>query len=155
MSACFDEESWFVTIEGALKNLDDEQSRLKDNSNHSIREIVNHLIYWNERYLKRFRGAEPGKAAEDNSGTFTDEFADTENMDWKSALKKLYDVFSQMKKFLDEADAEKLNTSPFKGRSENLYILFAHINIHNAYHIGQIVTLRKVHGNWDDKYGVK
>ena len=30
----------------------------------------------------------------------------------------------------------------------------AHQNIHNAYHIGQIVLLRKLQGSWDSSQGV-
>ena len=61
--------------------------------------------------------------------------------------------------------AERLNVSPMKN---HLAILATHPvqyqapwfsplaqqNIHNAYHIGQIVLLRKLQGSWDRTKGV-
>jgi len=32
---------------------------------------------------------------------------------------------------------------------------FTHISTHNAYHIGQIIYVRKEQGSWDPKNGVK
>jgi len=31
----------------------------------------------------------------------------------------------------------------------------AHIGAHNAYHIGQIIYVRKLQGSWDPEKGVK
>jgi hypothetical protein len=31
----------------------------------------------------------------------------------------------------------------------------AHVGVHNAYHIGQIVYIRKLQGSWDANMGVK
>ena len=58
MEANFNDANWFVTVKEALNGLTEEQSLENDSSNHNIREIVNHLIFWNERYLKRFKGDE-------------------------------------------------------------------------------------------------
>jgi uncharacterized damage-inducible protein DinB len=33
--------------------------------------------------------------------------------------------------------------------------LIAHVGAHNAYHIGQIVFVRKEQGSWDPEKGVK
>ena len=38
--------------------------------------------------------------------------------------------------------------------AENAQV-FTHISTHNAYHIGQIIYVRKEQGSWDPKNGVK
>nr|HMS64937.1 DinB family protein [Ignavibacteria bacterium] len=61
---------------------------------------------------------------------------------------KLYEVLEEWKVLLTKADEEKLNSSPFKDRDDIWYLILSNINIHNSYHIGQIVTIRKQQGNW-------
>jgi hypothetical protein len=33
--------------------------------------------------------------------------------------------------------------------------LIAHIGAHNAYHVGQIIYIRRLQGSWDPEKGVK
>ena len=40
-------------------------------------------------------------------------------------------------------------------RAGFLYLLIAHVGAHNAYHIGQILYVRKLQGVWDPNKGVK
>ena len=49
------------------------------------------------------------------------------------------------KAMVETADEEKLKESAQ---------LFTHISTHNAYHIGQIIYVRKEQGSWDPKNGV-
>jgi len=44
------------------------------------------------------------------------------------------------------ADEEKL---------KSWYTIIAHIGTHNAYHIGQIIFVRKEQGSWNPEKGVK
>ena len=148
MEANFDEANWFVTVKEALKGLSEKQSKETDSSNHTIREIVNHLIFWNERYIDRFKGIEPKILDGKNSVSFSDECADTSDLNWDSLTSKLYEVLEEWKVLLTKADEEKLNSSPFKDRDDIWYLILSNINIHNSYHIGQIVTIRKQQGNW-------
>ena len=46
----------------------------------------------------------------------------------------------------NEADEEKLKAAASE---------IAHIGTHNAYHIGQIVYIRRLQGSWDPEKGVK
>ncbi len=52
-------QQWFVPTKKAIDGLTLEQSNWKDSSdNHSIGELVSHLIFWNELNLRAFKGCE-------------------------------------------------------------------------------------------------
>ena len=62
---------WFVNLLTAIDSLTAEQAAWKDNStNNSIWQIVNHLIFWNTRYLNRFKGIPVQEMKGDNDSTF-------------------------------------------------------------------------------------
>jgi hypothetical protein len=52
----------------------------------------------------------------------------------------------ELEKWVETADEAKLKDSA---------AVFTHISTHNAYHIGQIIYVRKEQGSWDPKSGVK
>jgi uncharacterized damage-inducible protein DinB len=51
-----------------------------------------------------------------------------------------------LEKFTETADDEKLQKTAST---------LAHVGTHNAYHVGQIVYVRKEQGSWDPAKGVK
>ncbi|MBK8550546.1 MAG: DinB family protein [Ignavibacteria bacterium] len=145
-NACYDEENWFVPLIRAIEGLTMEQAKWNDGStNHSILQLVHHLIFWNGRYLLRFKEfplPELEKSTEDL--TFEIDIAN-----WDSTLRKLNEVFTDLRDAFQNASEEKLQSSPFKDSADPWYSLIANINIHNAYHIGQIVYIRKLQGSWE------
>ena len=148
--ACYNEEVWFVPLTRALEGLTPEQATgSSEGENHSIRELVSHLIFWNERYLIRFRGEKPPPMEiENNAETFSDEIASIKGMDWGDAVERLCNVMDEWLVLLEKADDEKLGSIAIEGYEGIWYAEIANINIHNAYHVGQIVTLRKQQGLW-------
>lgn len=57
-TACYEENGWFATLENALHGLSAEDALWKKGGvDHSIWELVEHLRYQNERWLKRFSAA--------------------------------------------------------------------------------------------------
>ncbi len=54
------EKNWYVPLHIAIEELTSEQANWKDSTqNHSICELVSHLIFWNERILIAFHGDTP------------------------------------------------------------------------------------------------
>ncbi len=144
-NACYDEENWFKPLKEALSGLTPElASWTDDSSNHSILQLVHHLIFWNERYLFRFKGT-PLPPVEQSEEDVTFEINEK---DWKLTLKKLDDVMTGLQKEFKKASDEKLQSPAFKDSADPWYSVIANINIHNAYHIGQIVYVRKQQGSW-------
>ena len=60
-------------------------------------------------------------------------------------MQKLDTVLTELEKFVENADDAKLKA---------IAPTIANINAHNAYHIGEIVMVRKEQGSWDPKKGV-
>lgn len=138
--ACYNVENWFIPLTKSLENLTPEQAQWKDGStNHSIIQLVRHLIFWNERYLMRFIGKPlPPVNIGEEDPTF-----DLNPSDWESELKKLKEVFSEFRNAINNASDEKLQSLSGKDREDNWYEVISNINIHNAYHIGQIIYIKK------------
>ncbi len=151
--ACFDEENWFVTFKKAVEGLSPEYAEWKRDGNHSIHELVNHIIFWNQRYLNRFKNV-PLSEIKDNEYTFTNESTGNNIDGWKATVEKAESVFANWISLLKEADDTRLEGEAFPGAGGNWYEYLSNITIHNAYHIGQIVTIRKQQGSWNPEQGV-
>ena len=61
-------------------------------------------------------------------------------------MQQLDQVLTDWEKAVEAADENKL---------KDWYSTIAHIGTHNAYHIGQIVYIRKEQGSWNPEKGVK
>jgi uncharacterized damage-inducible protein DinB len=136
------QEEWFVPANIAVAGLTAEQANWSDGKgNHSVGQLATHLIYWNRRNLARFKGA-PQEKFTTNDETFTR----FDSKSWADTVKQLDEVMSEWEKAVENADEEKL---------KSWYSTIAHVGAHNAYHIGQIIFVRKEQGSWDPEKGVK
>ncbi|MFD2937375.1 DinB family protein [Spirosoma flavum] len=64
-------EDWYVPLKTATQGLTAEQANWKDSTdNHSIGELVSHLIFWNERILAAFQGNAVADFSGNNEETF-------------------------------------------------------------------------------------
>jgi uncharacterized damage-inducible protein DinB len=155
MRSCHDQSSWFVAADKALLGLTAEQAAWKDGStNNSIWQLVNHLIFWNEIYLNRFRGIPYLEYTGDNDSTFEGEKTSGTENEWHETVEKLNSVLTTWENELMNTNEEKLSQPAKKNEKEPWVSYIAAINAHLAYHIGQIVVLRKLQGSWNPKQGV-
>lgn len=153
LSATRNTKAWFVSLGDAVKGLTAEQAKWFDvNVSHSVWQIVNHLTFWNERWLIRTRGAVPPEMEGENSGTFSGDLGG--EAEWQNAVKKLDDVLAEFETRLKDMDDEALKKEAFEGYGGSWYDMFAQMTIHTAYHIGQIVYVRKQQGSWNSEQGV-
>jgi uncharacterized damage-inducible protein DinB len=149
-TACYDENNWFVSLRTVLDGVTAEQASWKPaGCDNSIRGIVNHLIFWNERWLQRYRGELNEPQNVENDTTF-----DSDETDWSATLKKLNDVMDDWRDKLRSIDETRLESPVNPQYQAPWWSPLAQQNIHNAYHIGQILLLRKLQGNWDPAKGV-
>jgi uncharacterized damage-inducible protein DinB len=136
-------EDWFVPANIAVKGLTAEQASWTDGKgNHSVGQLAYHLVYWNRRNLARLKGEQLDKFSGNNDETF-DKF---DSKSWNETIQQLDSVMNELEKWVETADEPKLKESAQ---------VFTHISTHNAYHIGQIILVRKEQGSWDPKNGVK
>ena len=149
-TACYDADGWFVCLRTALHGVTAEQAGWKPAGvDNSIHETVNHLIFWNERWLQRYRGELNKPEDVENKGTFKSDEAD-----WQRTLVKLWSLMDEWRDKLAVITDEKLTQFVNAEYQAPWTSPLAHQNIHNAYHIGQIVLLRKLQGSWDASKGV-
>jgi uncharacterized damage-inducible protein DinB len=153
-TACYDENGWFVALKNALENLTAERAKWKpENSYNSIWETLAHLNFYNERYLRRFKGEQLAPSDIGNDETFSSADAAIEEA-WQVEIEHFVAVMGEWRKMLEAADEAKL-AQPVSAENQSSWSsVISHINTHNAYHGGQIVLLRKLQGSWDAGKGV-
>ena len=136
-------KDWFVPIDVAVEGLTPEQASWKDTAgNHSVGQLTNHLLFWNARELAKFKGQPEEKFSGNNDETFNNFDAKK----WSDTVKQLDQVMTELEKLVETADDKQLQA----WASE-----MAHIGTHNAYHVGQIIIVRKLQGSWNPEKGVK
>jgi uncharacterized damage-inducible protein DinB len=137
------DKDWFVPINVSVEGLTAEQASWKDTSgNHSVGQLAYHLLFWNRRELAKFKGEPEQKFSGNNEETFNN--FDTKQ--WNDIVKQLDQVMTELEKLVETADETKL-----QGWASEI----AHIGTHNAYHVGQIVFVRREQGSWNPEKGVK
>ncbi|MGR3764193.1 DinB family protein [Rossellomorea sp. NS-SX7] len=139
LDACH-ENTWFVSLLNSVDGLTEKQANWKPNeTTNSIFEIVNHLIFYNERHLNRFKNIPVEKIEDDNT------FRNRKDLSWDEAVKKITEITTEWTKAVKESDEENLD--------EKAPVL-AHLTIHTTYHTGQIIYNRKLQGIWNPEEGV-
>lgn len=137
--------SWYVPFSDSITNLSEEQALWKpDEESNSIAEIVQHLLYWNRtwqtRYQKSHVDAVPSIGNNNNS------FIIPENQTFANLKKQLLEVLLLWQELLSEEKIE----SEVNGISGHVkwWGILGNVSTHNAYHIGQIIYIRKLQKNW-------
>jgi hypothetical protein len=133
---------WFVCADVAVAGLTPEQANWTDGKNHSVGQLVYHIWYWNWRNLANIKGEKLEKFNGNNDETF-DKF---DAKSWPETVQKMDAVMTELEQIVESADDAKL---------AKIASTVQHINAHNAYHIGEIVMVRKEQGVWDPSKGVK
>jgi len=136
-------KDWFVDANTAVAGLTPEQASWTDGKgNHSVGQLAYHLVFWNQQVLAKLRGETPAKFDGNNDVTFTN----FDSKKWSELQQQLDQVMKDLEKWMETADDEKIQ----KAAST-----LAHVGTHNAYHVGEIVMVRKEQGSWDPEKGVK
>lgn len=135
--------NWFVPANTAVAGLTADQAKWTPApGNHSVGQLAYHLWYWDDRMLKQLKG-EKLEAYDGNNNETFENFTPAQ---WDELVKNLDRVL---------ADWETTVQSLDEGKVAQNASLIATIASHNAYHIGQILYIRKLHGLWDPEKGVK
>ncbi|WP_322906978.1 DinB family protein [Paenibacillus campi] len=141
-SANYDESGWFVSLKQALKGLSEDEASWKANeSTNSIHGIMSHLIYYNQEYLAKFNGETPHP--ELNPAHNNDTFHALSS--WEDTIKDLDAIMTRWKEDIQATSEEQLNDWAKE---------LSNITQHMAYHIGQIVQIRKQQQSWNPEQGV-
>ena len=160
----WDTETWFLPLESALEGLNStDASWQPPGGGNTIWQTVNHLNYYNALLVRQINGTTPRNKASNNKATFGDigepdsekwkavlaentfrdigEPADSEK--WKAVLAETRLIFEKLRKSLEQVNDSQLDEELVGGLARQI--------LHNVYHIGQIVLIRKQQGTWPQK----
>ncbi len=145
LSVTYDREDWYPPLKQALEGVSAAQANWRPDGQaaNTIWETVHHLIYYKERLLLRLLGNDPGPVDE-NDATFAPGDTADESA-WQAALNRLDAVQRGLRDALAGLPDEAFD-QPMPQQSMGTMV--TSIILHDAYHTGQIVQLRKLQGSW-------
>ncbi|MEK4441488.1 MULTISPECIES: DinB family protein [Niallia] len=137
--------SWYVSFSESVVNLTEEEAFWKPNDeSNSIAEIVQHLLYWNETWQTRYKESHVNAVAPINDNN--ESFVIPENITFAALKKSLLAVLLQWQDLLTQ---EKVDNDVIGfPETAKWWEVLSNLTTHNAYHIGQIVYIRKLQKSW-------
>jgi len=131
----------------ALEGLDWKLAGARPNgAPHSIFQILNHMIYWQEWAVKWLDGEKPA-VPRHASGSWPGGAMPAGSKDWKQAV-------GRFGKGLDELTRRTGGADLLSKRGEKTRLEMLHtIASHNSYHLGQVVQQRQMLGPWPPPSG--
>lgn len=142
----YDQSAGFAPLLKAVDGVDVEHAAWKpDESAHSIWELVNHIAFWDEYVLAHLKGLNSDDSSIDNELTFTQPVASEDEAAWYQAVNRVRSVFGEMREAvfsMTDSDLDK----PFDESPTTVKTMLGDIAMHDAYHIGQIMYVRRLQG---------
>lgn len=138
----FDKESWYAPFKHAITGLTADQARWKPagEATKSIWDNVNHLLYYKERLVANLEGRE-WKQHLDGNETFYLTEQSNDDRKWEAVVKRAEKVQDNLRHVLSKLSDDELN-------QHSLDEKLLDIMLHDAYHTGQIIQIRKMQGSW-------
>ncbi|MEY4530540.1 MAG: hypothetical protein RLZZ156_1261 [Deinococcota bacterium] len=131
----------FNTAESILANLEEDVAvRIPENAVHSIAGHVAHMAWWQRQVLLDIQ---LGKRQRQS----TDEFPSTVPQEEWQAVKQ--DFLSGLEELKQHCENQNLIQQTYIHTNETIAEALLDFAIHNAYHLGQIVLLRRLQGVWN------
>lgn len=131
----------FNTAESILANLEEDVAvRIPENAVHSIAGHVAHMAWWQRQVLLDIQ---LGKRQRQS----TDEFLSTVPQEEWQAVKQ--DFLSGLEELKQHCENQNLIQQTYIHTNETIAEALLDFAIHNAYHLGQIVLLRRLQGVWN------
>lgn len=136
-------EGWYPPYADALRDVDASLASWKPEGNaaNTIWETVTHVTHFKERLLRRIQGL-PDLEIADNDDTFV--VNGKGEADWQDAVIRLFAAHRELYRQLEEMEEANLD----EPRDRPIDVQFLDLIVHDAYHTGQIILIRKLKGAW-------
>lgn len=115
---------------------------------HSIWQILNHMIYWQDFSLTLLRGENPD-TPQHASDTWTDQVSPSSEDEWQGAVKTFFDGLCTVEECTDVELEGAVPARANRSRAEVIGMIVGH----NSYHMGQVVLVRQMLGAWPPPSG--
>jgi uncharacterized damage-inducible protein DinB len=136
-----------TTIQGALQNIAPEKRTLRPQGmQHSLWEVLGHLRLAQEDIL-RYTLDENWLSPEFPAGYWPANPEQISDADWQQSVAKFFADLNETIKLVEDPNLDLTSEIPHgEGRTYLRQVLL--IADHNAYHLGQLVQVRKLLGDW-------
>lgn len=124
---------------------------------HSIYQLTWHMNYWMEYELLRIHGKNPAYPLH-ASESWSADAAPAEETDWQNAVARFRQLVAELASLADSSPETlarpvgATDSSHAKYSSSLLAVLWQTL-VHNSYHVGQVVMLRRALGAWPPPSG--
>ena len=141
-------ENWFAPTSKALGGLTAAQAAwVPGEGMNTIWQIVNHLTFWTRFVAGRLAGEPPTGRKTDSDATFGSPGDPADAEGWARAVQGLRDAYGALHAAIARQTDAELDR-PFNSRRTPTVAVISGSVMHDAYHTGQIVLLRRLQGSW-------
>lgn len=133
----FTEGVWWAPWRGALEGLTAEEAAWQPTPDrHSIWQMVEHMIFWQEYFADRNEGAEP-RSEQEVSRLNWQPNPEPDEAAWRRARERFATSHARVRRLLQDPQTP----APPKPQLDLRYLL-----LHDSYHIGQVMYVRALLG---------
>lgn len=141
-------EEWIVPLSTALAGTTAEQAVwAPPGGGNTIWQTVNHINYYNERILSRLNGIDPGATVDTNEETFVGTGGTLDETAWADVLAETKRIQLELREAIASLSGDDLE-APYGNSEESIGRQLSRWMLHDAYHAGQIVLIRRQQGSW-------
>ena len=142
LDSTYDKENWYAPFKDAIEGLTAQQASWKPpgEATKSIWENVNHLIYYKERLASNMEGRE-WKNPLDGGETFFLTGQSDDDHKWLRVVERAENAQRNLREIVSKTPAEKFGQNSLEEKVLDIIL-------HDAYHTGQIMLIRKMQGTW-------
>lgn len=137
----WDMETWFLPLALALQGLNSKEASWQPpGGGNTIWQTVNHLNYYNDLLVKQINGTSPEQRTLNNTATFGEPGEPEDFNKWEATVSETHQIGESLRRALAQVDDSHLEKEHVGGLARQI--------MHNVYHTGQIVLIRKQQGSW-------
>lgn len=142
LTAVWKAPSWTATVHQALKGVSaTEAAWPPPGAGNTIWQTVSHMNYYNKRTLNQINGNENTYNANNNEETFGQPGDPNDEAGWSHTVEQTFSISNAILSEINKIEMDSELDPLLSGQ-------LAKWLLHDVYHIGQIVLIRKQQGSW-------
>ncbi|USB33881.1 DinB family protein [Paenibacillus sp. YPG26] len=145
LDAIWYQDEWFTTVSRALDGVTSAEAAWKPaGDSNTIWQLVNHMNFYNEQILQQLTN-QPTHKAVNNTSTFGSPGEADNEAEWQEMKARAFSVIADIRQAIESLSDDDLDTRV--NETTLGHTLFSWV-MHDGFHTGQIVLIRKLQGSW-------